>query len=387
MPSALTESRLPFAALGLSVGAAVALGVAPLLLLLVPLVTLFFVNRFGAGVRSTVFVEPGVVRFSLGAKVRARDVLALTTARLGDAADAPITLAIAHRRRPDRALLLDVESERDAEAIAEALGAGAHGAGHQVTFAEPKRDALGLVLAGAIVLVFVALSRPLPIFASSVSTQLVLGVLGIVGAWLGFTQRASGVTLERTGFTFAGAHFAYAAIENVDVVGSSVRVALGNGTSLAMHVTSHPEHLAAHLRAAAMRAHGPVADEAVPHALLAAPRGDLEAWLARVDAASSTPGGHYRRAGLERDAALATLHDADQPLVARAAAARVLVGLGEAKEPIADTLATLRGPGATERARVVARIDDADDEGTRRALLELAELDLADEEDVARGRR
>lgn len=388
VPSVVTESPLVYLTLGAVLGLAAAFALPALVLVLVPLVTLLLLQHFGATGRVTARVEAGRVRLPMGAEIRASEVLAITTARLDDPArPGAVSIAIAHRRRPDAPLLLDVDSDEDAEAVVVALGGGTHGAGHHVTFANPMRGVLGAFIAGSAAIATATFRATLPEgmawfpFASAV---------GAIVASFAFWQRASGLSLHRSEFRYAGVLFPYAQIASVDVNGREVRTVLTDGRVLVVNDIGEPRHLAAHLRTAAVRAHGPAAIEPEPHALLVPPRGDRLAWLARIDTEARATGGHYRSAGLDAQSAWATLRDPDQPALARAAAARVLVLLGEAREAIAEALATLHGPGATEQARVVARLDEAEPEAVAAAIDDLDAIDqaLADEDPtVARGRR
>lgn len=342
--------------------------------------------------RTRVLCKPGTLKVAGGSTIRARDLVGATTAHH----EGGVSLMLAHRRRRNRPIVLDLPDESALAKVCRALGIGHHGFGFVDVAVEPPPYAwLRLLCAAAL------LPVPLVVLAIDDHPEVVtaFGFLGFM-AWIALvvgTLSNAAMVMRLTG---SGAFFprwrrnagyvGFAAMESVqrNRDGLLVTAREPDGGSAAVPVrfrtsslnrfspTTHEvAHVESQLRAAVERAHGKGAPERALAAFAAvierAPGEPLRDWLARVDTIAVGAPGYRSSASASREELWSLLEDPDASPNARAAAARLLsrVAPDELRVRVGDVLSTVRD----ERARV--RIAASYDED---ALHEEEQLELAE---------
>jgi hypothetical protein len=315
-----------------------------------------------------------------------------------------VSMALARRDRPDHPILLEVETEAEADAIRNALGIGHFGFGSLVFRAKalPRdRTLMGLrVLAalGAIGDAAVRVLRP-----EEPLGPLLVPLVGIVlVAVLALRERFERVSEGLLAIDERGVHYGresfvetipFSDIEWAADTPEGLVVGRRHGRSAFLPVDfvrhgltgmTHAElaHFAAQVQAAARRARGEMAPVPELAGQALARRGaEPRAWIAHLDATARamTERSGYRATGATPAELWSVLENPDAPADLRAGAARVLVRADAGSRPrIELTLARVREAPIERRIRVM--LDDDDDRTTR----ELAALDHAPQPRVLR---
>jgi hypothetical protein len=301
-------------------------------------------------------------------RIHARDAIAASTAQTWDG----VALAIVHRSRPGRPILVHVSHEQDLDGVRRALGLGhlgfgaiawpAGGSGVDVAIgAVSFIAALGWLTAA----VCVAIPILQPLFVIPLLTA-PLTLCGLVLA-LSWNDSRPRVLLTGAGVAGPGWLIPYAEVTRVETMQRALAIETGRGRQvIAMPAALDRElaHLAAQIQSARHRCLGygrpPPSVSGGLSALV--PRGEsTRAWLDRIDATASAlgPAATYRRAGVEVGELWEALESADAPAGIRAAAARILARVApvEAKARIAGALAIERHPDTRERIRLALEQD------------------------------
>jgi hypothetical protein len=335
------------------------------------LIGALYLRRAIGPVRGTAHISPGEVRMG-SFRVYARDVEAVTTGRVGSS----VSIAVQQRGAPEPVILL-AESEEAAASVLDALGAGETGAGRGVAFPLTGMFAEGFERFASLLSLGLAFMAGMLIFSAASSgawrTLWPGAVFLLIAIMLHHVRFARGsVILERHNVRLpTGRQVQYAEIEDVSVERGAVLLSLTNGRYEAVHfpaITGAVKHFPHHLKAATARAHGPaVLRKDAPPLLTEAQ--ESRKWLAELDAVATTGERRgYRDVTLDLADIEAVLADADRPLAIRAAAARVLLKSGAPAEKVVPVLEAFRGAHSTERARIVAGLETANDDEVAAAL-------------------
>lgn len=346
-----TQALAP--ACGLVLGALTQFGTLELWLVLVPTLAGLVIS-FPHDVDLDVRLKPGALRGGWGLTLRARDVLALTTARLQDG----VKVAFAVHHRTAGPILFEVGSDQDADAITSSLGAGQAGAGAAVPLLGRQGHPLATLASfGSAVLAGLTLVNATAAWPAAI----VLFALSMVAVTASFEQ--GGIRLHRDLVRLGERRIPYGDIVSAATEAGSLVVSTRDGL-VHRHLPlgldkAELDHVVAHLMTASTRAHGTSVFKPTIPAVLDLGRASAAEWLSALDAAAATigHGGDYREVALDVDDLGAILRDGDLALLVRAAAARVLVRAGGERDPIAHELATFRGENGTTFARLVAGLD------------------------------
>lgn len=331
-------------------------------------------------------VSAGLVEASGGIRIRARDVLAISTARI----ESGVAIAIENRQLASEGpLLLEVGSDEDAIAIVTALGGGDDGAGNQLRFvgeAGAPWGLLGFAMA-SVSAIFAGLFRQ----GMMLSGVLVCSLFFVAGGSLSLARprKKTAVILTRDGVRLpSGSLLHYASILDATIpFPGELEIALRDGTHHRTRFTGGAltgRHLRAQILTSAARAHGPRVVRASPRDIpvlapaLATSGASLDrGWLAELDAVGRLlrAGGGYRVSAADRGDFEAIVRDADLPSLLRAGAARVLLRAGAPREHLSATLRSLRGVDTAEMALLVAGLTDGPPAELDRALTRLRGVD------------
>jgi hypothetical protein len=321
--------------------------------------------------------DAGVLR----RRLRAPDIVASSSSRTARG----VAVALATKAMRGRPIFLEVATDKEADAIRDALGIGFCGFG---TIALPTQPAgmtsTGLwarVLSAAVWLALTAAVFDEHAFAIvGAGAYMVLFTASAI-ALVAFLEggRAGGIALDPNGLCLNLSHlpeiWPYVKLADARPTPNGIAIDLvGHEAPITVTTRRHwlwreaasaeeREHMAAQIVSATQRAHGAGAvAPAVSERVAAFAKGGLRAraWLDRLDAtaAALSAGVGYRGAGFEEADLWEALENHDAPADIRAAAARVLVRVAPdaAKPRVENVLLRVRDDDA--RTCITAAVED-----------------------------